>query len=79
MQLEVGRRVAAQQRQRRVAQRAVAQASLVRLVRVRVRVRVRVSVSVRARVRVRFTSKKFTCTLHCVFNEMFRYSLQLLN
>ena len=31
VQLEVGRRVAAQQRQRRVAQRAVAQASLVRL------------------------------------------------
>ena len=31
VQLEVARRVAAQQRQRRVAQRAVAQASLVRL------------------------------------------------
>ena len=53
MQLEVGRRVAAQQRQRRVAQRAVAQASLVRLVRVRVRARVRVRVRVRVRIRVR--------------------------
>ena len=52
MQLEVGRRVAAQQRQRRVAQRAVAQASLVRLVRVRVTVTVTVRVRVRVRVRV---------------------------
>ena len=52
MQLEVGRRVAAQQRQRRVAQRAVAQASLVRLVRVRVRLRLRVRLRVRLRLRV---------------------------